>query len=297
MTAALMLLPEIVLLVLGALVGRRVPAAAWAGIDRLNFVLLFPALIFSGAASRPIAWSLAATLGLGVWAVMLGGLVLAYPLRRFGPTRFIDFAGAWQTAWRFNTAVAFAVAAILPPEEAALMPVAVGLAVPVANLFAVGALGRGGAAGIAAITWSIATNPFLLASLAGLAVGLANLTLPELLAGTAARLGAAAVPLALLSIGATLEPRALLRLDRFAMGMNAVKLVALPGIAWAIGLAVGLAPPLANLLIVFAALPTASAAPVLAAAFGVDPRLSGQIVAQSTLLAGLTLPVWITVAG
>ena len=51
--------------------------------------------------------------------------------------------------------------------------------------------------------------------------------------------------------------------------------------------------PLIATLLVFAALPTASAAHVLASAFGADRERVATIIAQSTLLSGITLPLWI----
>ena len=50
------------------------------------------------------------------------------------------------------------------------------------------------------------------------------------------------------------------------------------------------------LMIVFAALPTASAAHILAGAFGADRRAPFMLIAQSTLLSCITLPLWIAVA-
>jgi len=49
-------------------------------------------------------------------------------------------------------------------------------------------------------------------------------------------------------------------------------------------------------MIVFAALPTASAAHILAGAFGADRRAPFMLIAQSTLLSCITLPLWIAVA-
>ena len=53
-------------------------------------------------------------------------------------------------------------------------------------------------------------------------------------------------------------------------------------------------PALAQVLTMFAALPTASAAHVLASAFGADRMRAATAVAQSTLLSALTLPLWIS---
>jgi malonate transporter and related proteins len=48
-------------------------------------------------------------------------------------------------------------------------------------------------------------------------------------------------------------------------------------------------------LTIFAALPTASAAHVLASAYGADRENVATLIAQSTLLGCLTLPFWLMV--
>lgn len=291
-----MLLPDAMLIVIGALVGRKIATAVWNGVDRLGFLVLFPALLFTAAASRPIELSQLASMGTATWLVLLAGLVLAWPLRKFGPERFVDFAGTWQTAWRFNSGIAFVAVQALPPETAALMSITIGLAVPLANIFAVTALSHGSAAGPMKTIYAVATNPFFLASLAGVTVALTGVDLPKAPIHTLEKLASAAIPLALLSIGATLDWRALLRLNAFTGGLNAIKLLILPIVALGLGYVFDLDAPAVSVLIVFAALPTAAAAHILAGAFGADRVLPSTIIAQSTLLACLTLPVWIVVA-
>jgi predicted permease len=66
---------------------------------------------------------------------------------------------------------------------------------------------------------------------------------------------------------------------------------------FALGLtyALSLSPTVAATLVLFAAMPTASAAHVLAAGFGADRQWPATLVAQTTLLSAVTLPLWITV--
>ena len=109
-------------------------------------------------------------------------------------------------------------------------------------------------------------------------------------------LAQAAIPVALISIGATMDWRALRRLDRFSSVLVATKLVALPGAVTLGALALGSSALIVPVLIVFAALPTASAAHVLASGFGADRRRAATLVAQTTLLSAATLPFWMTVA-
>ncbi|SPF75070.1 hypothetical protein ALP8811_00054 [Aliiroseovarius pelagivivens] len=290
------LLPSFLLIGLGGLVRGRLSDNAWQGLDRLNFEILFPALLFVAAASRPIEISQVVTMAPVVWAILGIGLGLGWLTRPLGPERFLDFAGAWQVTWRFNTALGLVAVALLQNGGLGEMAVAVGMGVPVANLFAVSALSRGGAFGLKQTLTKIALNPFLLASLSGLCVGLLKIQIPQPIMAPLELLAKAAIPIALLSIGATMDWRALARLDRFSAAIAAIKLVALPAFALACGVALGLSPGIASVLVVFAALPTASAAHVLASAFGAERRLVATLIAQTTLLSAISLPLWITIA-
>ncbi|MCA0204045.1 AEC family transporter [Pararhodobacter sp.] len=288
------LIPSFLLVALGGLVRQRLSENAWTGLDRLNFEILFPALLFTAAASRPMDLGRVAVIGPAVWAILTLGLVAGYAARRFGPPRFLDFAGSWQTAWRFNTAMGFVAVGTLSLADAGMMAVVAGMAVPLANIFAVGALSRGGGLGLWATIRRVALNPFLLASVAGVLVGISGWTPPALILGPLDLLAQAAIPVALLSVGATMDWRALGRMDAFSAVLVGVKLLLLPAATLGVCLLLGTDPGLAQVLTMFAALPTASAAHVLASAFGADRMRAATVVAQSTLLSALTLPLWIS---
>jgi predicted permease len=290
------LLPSFMLVLLGGLVRARLSETAWAGLDRLNFEILFPALIFTTAAARPIEPASLLLIGPLVWAILALGLGLGWLARPVGPSRFLDFAGAWQTAWRFNTALGFVVVQALPSADPALFSVVIGMAIPVANIFAVSALSRGEGLRPGAALRKLAMNPFLLSSLGGVAVGISGWTIPEPALAPVTLLGQAAIPIALISVGATLNWRALARLDRFSSSLVATKLVALPTSVSLVALISGASAPVVPVLVVFAALPTASAAHVLAAGFGADRRVPATLIAQGTILSAVTLPLWMTVA-
>jgi predicted permease len=290
------LLPSFLLIGLGGLVRGRLSDNAWQGLDRLNFEILFPALLFVAAASRPIEIAQVITMAPVVWAILGMGLALGWLTRGIGPDRFLDFAGAWQVTWRFNTALGLVAVGLLQQGGLGEMAVAVGMGVPVANLFAVSALSRGGAMGLKQTLLKIALNPFLLASLSGLCVGLLKIQIPQPVLAPLDLLAKAAIPIALLSIGATMDWKALARLNGFSAAISAIKLLALPAFALTCGVVLGLTPGIASVLVVFAALPTASAAHVLASAFGADRRLVATLIAQTTLLSALSLPLWMTIA-
>lgn len=287
------LFPSFLMVILGGLLRNRLSENAWQGLDRLNFEILFPALIFVAASGRPIALVDVARIGPATWAILGAGMVLGYAARRYGPERFLDFAGGWQVAWRFNTAMGFIAVATLPDADLGILAVAVGMGIPMANLLAVTALSRGGSLGLAATLKRIALNPFLLASVAGVLVGLSGWALPELALAPLKMLSQAAIPVALISIGATMDWRALARLNRFSAILCGIRLMVLPALTFAACLAFDVDSALTGVLVVFAALPTASAAHVLASNFGANRKLVATLIAQSTLLAAVTLPLWI----
>jgi predicted permease len=81
----LSLLPDLLLLITGGALRRTVPAAGWQGIDKLNFHLLFPALIFVSALRSPPSSADLLVMGPGVSAGMLFACGLAWLLRGLGP--------------------------------------------------------------------------------------------------------------------------------------------------------------------------------------------------------------------
>lgn len=296
LTILLGLMPSFLMVVLGGFVRNRLSVNAWQGLDKLNFEILFPALLFVSAASRPIEIANVLRMAPAVWGILSVGLLLGLLARHVGPASFLDFAGGWQTAWRFNSAIGLVAVGTLSRANDAQMAVAIGLAVPVANIFAVSALSRGGSLGLWESVKRVALNPFLLASIAGVVVGLTGLKIPTPILAPLQMLAAAAIPIALISVGATMNWGALARLDLFNGSICAIKLVALPALTLLTCVVFQISPAIGSVLVVFAALPTASAAHVLAAGFGANRELVATLVAQSTLLGAISLPIWITLA-
>jgi malonate transporter and related proteins len=72
----------------------------------------------------------------------------------------------------------------------------------------------------------------------------------------------------------------------------AVKLLALPLVAAAIGHLLGLDGLSYQVVVLFAAMPTASSAYILAMRMGGDGRSVAWLISASTLGAMLTLPLW-----
>ena len=204
----------------------------------------------------------------------------------------LAFASQFQCAFRYNSYIGLAVAAKLHGAEGvAAMGILVGTMVPVANLLAVGMLARHGETGLAR---ELARNPLILATLSGLAFNAAGFTLPSVPLQFFARLGEASIALGLLSVGAALKLRGQSGDHGAAIYFTAVKLLVLPALAWWLGRSLGLTGVYYDSAVLFAALPTATSAYILAVRMGGDGPGVAWLVSASTVAAMLTLPLWLS---
>ncbi|MDO9285634.1 MAG: AEC family transporter [Aquabacterium sp.] len=286
----LLLLPDFALIALGYLICRHttLDRPVWDGAERLVYYLLFPCLLFNSIVRNPIRVDDMLSLG-GVGLAVVGtGVLLAYALAKApGVDPMLHASGA-QTAFRFNSYVALALAERLAGAPGvAWQALLMSMCVPVCNIAAVWPLARQGGHGYLK---ELAKNPLILATLSGLAANLAGLQLPELASVTLSRIGAAALPLGLMAVGAGLRFGALREGPWLATGLMSIRHLALPAVGIALVLWLRLPPAQQAVIVAFAAMPTASSAYVLATRMGGNGGYVAGLVTVSTLLAMVGLP-------
>ncbi|MET1079427.1 MAG: AEC family transporter [Pseudomonas sp.] len=293
MTELLLALWPLFALIVGGYALRRwdFPGEAfWPAAERLNYYILFPALLFSSLARAPLdnpalpRLALAVLLGLGIgWiALLLCKRLRGWPAGRFGALT--------QGLLRFNTYLGLAaVASLFGPPGLTLAALMLALMVPAVNLMSVWALTAERGIGPRALLLPILKNPLILACAAGALANLSGLGLPGGSDRLLGLLAAASLPLGLLCVGAALRPEQL-HGERWSLGLNCLlRLLGMPLLAW--GVARGLQLPVleSNLLILFFALPTAPTAYVLTRQLGGDSQLMAGLITLQTLLAGFSL--------
>lgn len=272
----------------------------WEMNDRFSYWVLMPALIFSQVSTsdfgeQPLA-AFAVTL-LGAFTVAVGtGLSLSRLMRLPAPAA----TSVVQGGSRHNSFLVLAVSgAWLGPEGLAMAVLGVAILVPVTNIVVVTAMSamlrapdaRGLARLIGSILRDLARNPLILSVLAGVLANLAGARAIPVIHDAAAMLGAAALPVLLLCVGAALRLRGMVAEAGPLAAAFAAKLVAFPAATLAIGLAVGLPPLLLTVAMIFASVPTAAAAQALARLMGGDVPLMSAIITLQTAAAFLTLPL------
>lgn len=294
MQTALALFPDFALILLGYGLRRWMPLGEhfWSGLEKLVYFVLFPALLFSAITRTPLSFAAVPLIGVGA-AAMAGAMALALLARPLFPLTPLSFASQFQCAFRFNTYIGLAVAAKLHGAAGiAAMGLLAGGMVPFANIAAVWMLARHGTTSV----WrELAHNPLFLATFVALLWNLAGLDVPASLGHFLGRLAEAAIALGLLAVGAALRLRGALGDDGrgAATYFLVVKLVAMPLIALAAARYAGLQGIHFDVALVFAALPTASSAYILAQRMGGDGARVAWLISASTLLGMVSLPLWL----
>ncbi|WP_431304395.1 AEC family transporter [Sediminicoccus sp. BL-A-41-H5] len=289
--------PAFGLLALGALLKRRLlrDDAIWAGIERLIFWVLLPALLVAAIGSVKLGEVPVFGMMAAIWTALGLGTVASLLIARAFRQPHASMTSVLMGGIRFNNLIGFAVAgALFGAPGIALGAVATGLIVPFVQFVTNTAFATGG--GRRFQPWpvlrQILMNPLMLACVVGFAVAWAG-GLPPGIKPLLESLGRASVALGLLAVGAALSLGAMA--DRLPLQLvtSFLKLVIMPGLTLAFCLWLGLEPLSIAMAVLFMALPTAATSYVMARAMGGDAPLMAAITSTEHALAIISLPLWL----
>ena len=298
----LALLPVTVLIAFG-LVLKRLPgfrsSEFWSGAEKLAYYCLLPVLLFTSVAEVDVAHvplaRLAAALVIPTVIVSVG-IVLA---RRVIARDLPAFTSVLQGGVRFNTYIGLSLAgSLFGSEGSAVAAIVAAILVPTVNV--ISSLGfeflRTGPTSLLALLRAIVTNPLVLGCVAGAAVNITGLGLPDVAATALDPLAAASLPIGLLCVGAGLQTFSMRAHARAIVTSTLIKLLVLPGLSLAALSIVDVptVPALVGLL--FQSIATASSGYVMARQLGGDAKLMAALIAGQTVVMLVTLPVVLLIA-
>ena len=304
LTVIFAIIPIFLLIALGGALKRsNFPGDAfWPLADKMTYFIFFPALLVDNLSSARLG-SLDPTGMLGaLLAVILLQAALVYLLRPLARVDGPGFTSVFQGAIRFNTFVGLgAVAALEGGAGITLFAVAIALAIPVLNVLCVLTLARYGAHGQSTSfrgqALFLAKNPLIIACLIGIVMNLADITLPRGIEPVFKMLGSMAAPMGLLTVGAGLQWEAARSGGRAVLLSCALKLLVYPLMLFGAARLWGLGPLETKVMVLWGTMPTASASYILARQMGGDAPLAAAIVTVSTILAFVTVPLFMLLLG
>jgi predicted permease len=300
------LLPVFLLIVLGFILRRSLMRldTQWHGLERLTYYVLFPTLLVETLVKADLSTVPVAGVG---GALMLSALVMSIfclALRPVFARLAIDgpaFTSIFQGATRWQTYVALAVCGnLFGATGLALASVAMVAIIPLVNVLSVWVLAQYAATekqSIRSIVLTVVQNPLIWACVIGLLVNVTHLPLPKIWHDVADALGRSSLGIGLLVTGAGLQLGGIFRPSLAASVAVFLKLVLMPVIAIALALWFGITGPSLAIVAVCGAVPTSSSAYVMARQMGGDAPLLAQIITLQTILAALTMPIVIALAG
>ncbi len=294
------ILPVCLLMLLGAALHhfRFLPDLFFAQLNRLGFWVLLPTLLFCTIVQAPQnASGDGARVGILLCvcsvAVTAAAWLTAHAMRLPGASA----RALMQAAMRGNLAYT-ALPVILyafgeNSRMAAIATFALAPAIPFYNFWAVLILTSGRsdtARGPRRLhtALSVLRNPLIIGCLLGVLALNSGVRLPQGLFNAINALGRAALPCALLALGAGLTPARLRASFRPALAGTVLKLLLMPAIGYLLAHAAGLNREMLLVLLLFLASPCAVTSYVMADQMGADKELAGSAVVLSTLLC---LPV------
>ncbi|MGX5218232.1 MULTISPECIES: AEC family transporter [Pseudomonas] len=294
MPAVLAILPIFGLIVLGYLLGWRqwLSVESAAGLANITFKLFMPTLLFAGIAKAPLADGLSITLLLAYFipVVLVFGVVNCIVHRQRGGATPLGLAAAFSN----NVLVGIPIVTTLMGHDGLVYLFAI-LVFHSLTLFSMqsfyAAFGSPERVNVAALLKNLA-NPMIIGLLLGALLNLSGWAAPEPLWKMVTWLGQAALPCALIVLGASLS-RFRLRPSTSVLMLTLTKLVLFPALVWWFS---GLLPQLSDgarsVLVLMAACP--SGVNILGFAKTQDDvRSVSSTVFLSTVLGALTLPVWV----
>ena len=290
--------PVLVLILLGFGLRRThfLTDEAWAGLEKLTYFILFPALLVRELANQRLSgvpWPPILLVVVGSLLTAASLLVLWQRIRR--PASGPVFTSLFQGGIRINTYVALAVAqAVYGAEGLALAAVVAGFMIVVINVLCISVFavwGEGGESGARPFFREVAGNPLIISCALGWFLSISQVGLPGISRDVVDIASRAALPLGLLAVGGALRPEAVRghlgpiavsSLVQFAVKpLTAAFLISVTGVS---GVAAG------ALLIVMTA-PTAPSAVILARQLGGDTETMASIITVQTGMAFLLMPV------
>ena len=294
MNVVMALFPLIMLIAMGYIFKRTqfLTDEFWRGAEKLNYLILFPVLLFNNLAYIKLELATITQVLLALFIIIIITALTLWVAKAFFHIPIARFGVYVQSQIRFNTYIGLSIMSLLFGAQGMQMfAMMIAMAIPLVNVISVLAFSQGQGLKPAQILFSLIKNPLILGCLVGIIFNLLQLSLFSGLEQLFKILASMSLPLGLICVGAALQ-FADLKHDYSRLLLNTVgRLMVVPGLAYLICYALNLNQFETIVLVVFFALPTASASYILTRYFNGDSQLMAGVISLQTLCFAVTFPV------
>lgn len=266
----------------------------WRGAEKLNYMILFPILLFNSlayikfevAALTKVLLALLIIIVLSSLMLWVMKVIFNIPVARFGV--YV------QSQIRFNTYIGLSITSLLfGTQGMQIFAMMIAFAIPLVNVISILSFTQAQQLKPQQIFISIIKNPLIGGCIVGIIFNLMQGSLFSGVEQVLKFLASMSLPLGLISVGAALQ-FAQLKQDYARLLMNTLgRLIVMPSVAYLICSLLGLSHFEKMILVVFFSLPTASAAYILTRYLKGDSQLMASVISLQTLGFAFTFPILI----
>lgn len=296
--------PIFILIGLGKILQRTgfFPDSFFKGLNKLVFWFALPSLLISNISTAELQFGLIINMILALTLASLLSLATARAISKAMNLPPASTGSFIQGSFRGNGAfiglpVIIYTLADIDPNAKELGTVILAPLVVLFNILGVivlthyGPIKKRPGTYISDLFVQLIKNPLITACIVGLTLNLLNWTIPLFLNRGLDALGKAALPLILMSIGSSLSFERLRGSASPSLIASLLKTVATPLIGYLLLIPFDFGTTERMIILFYLGAPAAGMSYVMAEVMGNDGPLAGRIVALSTLISGITLPI------
>lgn len=265
----------------------------WPKMDKFTYYVLMPCLLVYELSTAKLDLTYTVNLvmtSLGGIVLILAILILLNFIIHFENKAFTSIV---QGAIRFNTYVFLAlVNAIYGNTGLVLSAIVIAFAIPFLNIVCIAVFAiytREGKFSLLGFFKTIVKNPLIIACALGGLLNVMGNPMPTFILKSISILSHAALPMGLLSVGIGLELKYLKHAKKELVVSTVAKLVLSPILIYGLAHLLGLGGMSLSIAVIFASMPTATSAHILARELGGDVSLMASITTLETLACVGTL--------
>lgn len=262
----------------------------WKNAEKLNYYFLFPVLLFLNLAYANIDFQQSIPVLKALFSISIAIYIFLLICKSILKIPTCNFGVYVQANLRFNTYVGLAViSSVLGEQGSVLFAVIMALFIPFVNVISVLSFVSKDELSFRYLAKMILTNPLIVSCFLGLAFNVLDLKLWTAIEQFFRLLANCSLPLGLLCIGAVLGFKGqTIHYPSFILN-SVAKLTIFPFLAYLTGLYYQLNDLELSVLVLFCALPCASAAYTLTRVLNGNEQLMANIITLQTVLSALSL--------
>ena len=286
------LFPSIALIGLGFYLfqSRILDEKFWNGAEKLNYYILFPALLFSSLANADMNMghlnSILTVIFL-IMAMIIAGVYLSAKLNR---TPIAQIGVYVQSLIRFNTYLGLSIATTLNHAEIKSILVNIlAIAIPLVNVISILSLTDKDQLNLKNIFWSLIKNPLISSCILGITFNVLNIPIWPGFVNLLNAFSSSSLMLGLLCVGTAIQFSTLKVYLKKSLLISLLRLLLIPLIAFICLQFFELSHAAVIAIMIFFSIPTASSAYILTKLLNGDHQLMAASISMQTLLSVFTL--------